>query len=656
MRHARRLDQARVAIRRGEWFIPDEKASASEVPSMSTVPRDVEAERAAIDREVEGKTVCDILARNAETFPDHPALSWEEGDGWGTLNWKQYRAKVAAAAMGLKDLGVGRGDFVAIMTRNRPEHVIADLGAMHAGATPVSLYNTLVPEQIRYIAEHCGAKVAVVEGREFMERWEKVKADLPALERVVLLADADEFSGYEWVLSWKDLLSRGTETLQGDGGWDAFEASRRAVRPEGLATVIYTSGTTGPPKGVMITQRNVLWTAVSLDMTVRYPAGMRGISYLPLAHVAERLITHYLALNKAAHIYFCPDVLRVFEVVPRVRPDGFFGVPRVWEKLQAGIMAKLEEEPDQRKRKIALKALEIGRRAARREAAGKPVSLGLKLQRGLFDKLVFSKIRRAIGLDRCILAGTAAAPIGEDTLQFFAGIGLPLVEAYGLSEDSGPATANPPDRIRLGTVGVALPGVEVKLGEDGEIFVRGGNVCPGYYRDPDKTADTFDADGWLHTGDIGTIDAHGYVRVIDRKKELIITAGGKNISPANLENLVKQHPLVGQVCVVGDRQPFVSALIVLDAEVAPGWAASNGLVFSSVAAFSREPRVNAEVQRAVDDANQQVSQVERIKRFTILPTEWTVDSEELTPTLKLKRRVIHQKYANEIDALYAKTG
>jgi long-chain acyl-CoA synthetase len=617
------------------------------------MPRDVRAERAAIDEEVEGKTICDVLARNALTSPDDPALSSEDGAGWRTVSWKEYRAKVAAAAMGLKDLGVERGDFVAIMTRNRPEHVIADLGAVHAGATPVSLYNTLAPEQIRYIAEHCAARVAVVEGREFMERWEKVKADLPALEKVVLLADAEEFSGYQWVLSWNDLISRGTETLESDGGWDAFEASRKAVRPEDLATVIYTSGTTGPPKGVMITQRNVLWTAVSLDTAVRYPPGMTGISYLPLAHVAERLITHYLALNKAAHIYFCPDVLRIFEIVPRVRPDGFFGVPRVWEKLQAGIMAKLEEEPDQRKRKIAVKAVEVGRRAAGREAAGKPVTLGLRLQRRLFERLVFSKIRRAIGLDRCILAGTAAAPIGEDTLHFFAGIGLPLLEAYGLSEDSGPATANPPDRIRLGTVGVALPGVEVRLGEDGEILVRGGNVCPGYYKDPDRTADTFDADGWLHTGDIGTIDTDGYVNVIDRKKELIITAGGKNISPANLESLVKRHPLVGQACVVGDRRPYVSALIVLDADVAPGWAASNGLVFSGLADFSREPRVHAEIQRAIDDANQKVSQVEQIKRFTILPTEWTVDSEELTPTLKLKRRVIHQKYAEEIDALYS---
>jgi long-chain acyl-CoA synthetase len=631
-------------------------ANASEVPNMSPMLRDVQAERAAIDAEVEGRTVCDVLARNAETYPDHPALSWEEGEGWGTLTWRQYRAQVAAAAMGLKDLGVGGGDFVAIMTRNRPEHVIVDLGAVHAGATPVSLYNTLAPEQIRYIAEHCGAKVAVVEGREFMERWEKVKSDLPALEKVVLLADGDEFADYDWVLTWEDLLARGTRVLEAPGGMDAFETSRRAVGPEDLATLVYTSGTTGPPKAVMITQRNVVWTVESLDRTVQYPAGLKGVSYLPLAHIAERAATHYLGMAKVGHVHFCPDVLRVFEVVPKVRPHAFVGVPRVWEKVQAGVMAKLAEEPDARKRKIALSSIEAGREAARLEAEGKPIPLGLRLKRALFDKLVYTKIRHAIGLDRSMIRVTAAAPISPDTLYFFAGIGLPLAEVYGMTEDTGPATANPPDRIRLGTVGLALPGVEVKLGEDGEILVRGGNVCPGYYRDPDKTSETFDADGWLHTGDIGTIDRDGYVRVIDRKKELIITAGGKNISPANLESLVKQHQLVGQVCVVGDRRSFVSALIVLDAEVAPGWALSNGLAFSSVAEFSREPRVNVEIQRAIDDANQHVSQVERIKRFTILPTEWTVDSEELTPTLKLKRRVVHEKYADEIDALYATTG
>ncbi len=616
--------------------------------------RDIAAERAAIDAEVQGKTICDILARNAETYADTPALSWEEGGEWRSLTWRQYRERVAAVTLGLKELGVGRGDFVAIMTRNLPEHVIADLGVVHAGGTPVSFYNTLAPEQLAYIAGHCEAKVAVVENRDFLERWEKAKVELPKLEKVVLLQDVQEFEDLDWVVSWEDLVSRGERRLGKEGGREAFEEASRQVKPEDLATLVYTSGTTGPPKAVMITQRNVMWTAVCLDRTLPYPYGLKAVSYLPLAHIAERMATHYLGMYKAVDAHFCPEVLRVFEVVPQVRPHAFLGVPRVWEKVQAGVMAKLAEEPDARKRKIAFSAIEAGRRAARLEGEEKPVPFGLRLKRAVFDKLVFSKVRHGIGLDRCMLAATAAAPIAQDTLEFFAGIGLPLVEVYGMTEDSGPATANDPRAPRMGTVGKALPGVEVTLAEDGEILVRGGNVSPGYYRDQEKTNETFDPDGWLHTGDIGTVDPDGYFRVVDRKKELLITAGGKNISPANLESLLKRHPLIGQACVVGDGRPYVAALIVLDGEAAPAWARGNGLEFSSLAEFSRDPRVNAEVQRAVDDTNDHLSQVEKIKRFVILPTEWTVDSEELTPTLKLKRRVILSKYAQEIDRLYAR--
>ena len=403
----------------------------------------------------------------------------------------------------------------------------------------------------------------------------------------------------------------------------------------------------------MITHRNVTWTAASADRVLSYPDGLRAVSYLPLAHIAERLATHYLGMHKRAHVHFCPEVLRVFEVVPQVRPQAFLGVPRVWEKVQAGVMAKLGEEPNARKRKIALKAIESGRKAAHLEGAGKPLPLGLKVQRAVFDRLVYSKIRHGIGLDQCRVQATAAAPISPDTLEFFAGIGLPLVEVYGMTEDSGPATANPPDRMKLGTVGRAIPGVEVKLADDGEVLVRGGNVSPGYYKDPEKTAETFDAEGWLHTGDIGEMDDEGYFRIIDRKKELLITAGGKNVSPANLEALLRTHPLIGQACVVGDRRPYVAALIVLDGESAPAWARQNRLASSELADLATDPRAGDEVQHAVDEANQHVSHAERIKRFDILPTEWTVDSEELTPTLKLKRRVILEKYAEEIERLYA---
>jgi len=613
----------------------------------------VSAEQSSIDRSIEGKTIGHILLRNAEGHAEAPALSWKaEPGGWRSLSWREYRDRVAEVAMGLRSLGVGRGDFVALMARNRPEHLLGDLGVLHAGATAVSIYNTLAPEQIGYIAGHCEAKVAIVESREFMERWEKIKADLPSLQHVVVVDDYGDFADYDWTIPWDDMVSRGRSALEGEGGREAFEQTWRSVAPEDLATLVYTSGTTGPPKGVMISHRNVLWTAESLDRTGIYDVGLRAISYLPLAHIAERMATHYLGMYKAAHVHMCPEVLRVFEYVPEIRPHAFLGVPRVWEKLQAGIVAALSAEPNERKRKIALAAVEAGRQAAKLESAGRSVPPGLRLKRRLFEKLVFSKIRHQIGLDECSLAVTAAAPISPDTLEFFEGIGLPLYEVYGMTEETGPATINTKARRKLGSVGPALPGVELQFEDDGELLIRGGVVTAGYYKDTEKTAESFDPDGWLHTGDIATIDADGFVKIVDRKKELIITAGGKNISPANLEALLKSHPLISQACVVGDQRPYPAALIVLDGEVAPSWAAANGARFESIGQFAAEPRVVAEIQAAVDGANQHVSQVERIKRFTILPTEWTVDSEELTPTLKLKRRVIKDKYAEEIESLY----
>jgi long-chain acyl-CoA synthetase len=351
-------------------------------------------------------------------------------------------------------------------------------------------------------------------------------------------------------------------------------------------------------------------------------------------------------------VHFCPEVLQVFEYVPDVRPQAFAGVPRLFEKLQAGILAGINEEPNERRRKIALGAVKAGQEAARLEREGKPVPLGLKAKRAAFDKLVFAKIRNKIGLDQCMFTVTGAAPMAPDTHDFFAGIGLPLYEGYGMTESSAPATLNLPGRRTAGSVGPRLPGVEIALAEDGEVLIRGDNVTSGYYKEPERTADTVDNDGWLHTGDIGRLDAEGFLFIVDRKKELIVTSGGKNISPANIEALLKSHPLIAQAAAIGDGRKYIAALIVLDAEAAEQWAKDNGVPFADLASFGRGERVRAVIQRAVDDTNQRLSSVEAIKRWSILPTEWTVDSEELTPTLKLKRRVIGEKYHDEIEALY----
>ena len=607
---------------------------------------DPAAERAVIDAEIEGMTLGHVLERNVADHGDKPALSWREGSVWRSFTWREYREHVAELAMALAGLGFKPGDFAAIMIRNRPEHLIADLGIVHAGGRPVSLYNTLAPDQIAYIAGHCEAKVAIVEDRGFMERWEKVRSELPNLELVILLEGAEDFSDHDRVLSWDEAIERGRRALSSTRS--EFESTWKAVKPNDPATLIYTSGTTGSPKGVVLTHYNILWTVASARALVKeWPPGGKYVSYLPLAHGAERTIAHYLGMWVAGSVYFCPEVREVFDYVPDVRPYAFLGVPRVWEKLQAGIMAKLAAEPNERKRKIALAAIETGRRVVELETGGKPSPMSLRLKRAALDRLVLSKVRHGIGLDECEVAISGAAPITVDTIQFFAAIGLPC---------TAPSIANRPGAARIGSVGKPMAGVEIKLLDDGELLMRGGHVSPGYYNEPEKTAETFDKDGWLHSGDIATIDEDGFVSIVDRKKELIITAGGKNVSPSNLEGLLKLHPLISQACVVGDRRPFIAALIVLDAETAPGWAKEKGIGYKGIEEFSADERVVAEIARAVDAANDQVSRVEAIKRFTILPTEWTPDSEELTPTLKLKRRIIHDKYAQEIEDLYATKG
>jgi long-chain acyl-CoA synthetase len=609
----------------------------------------VAIERQQIEQEVSGRTLCDLLAQHAASHGDAPAMSWKRDGAWQTLSWRDYRERVAEVAMGLAGLGVGPDDFVAIMATNRPEHVLADQGAVHAGATPTSFYFTLAPEQIGYVAGHCEAKVAVLEDRDTLKRWQELRDDLPALQYLVLLDGAQDGDG-PGVLGWDELVGRGREALAADRA--AFEELAGRVGPEDNATLLYTSGTTGPPKGVLLTHHNVLFECTALDRLTGLEAGGSSVSYLPLAHIAERVLSIYGPLTMRTHIWFCPEPTQTVEYVREARPTLFFGVPRVWEKVRAGITAKLAAEENGRKRKIAQRAVDTGLEVVRRRQRGQPVPLGLRTRHAVLERLVLAKVREAIGLDRCTFASSAASPLAVDVAEFFAALGLPLVEVYGMTETTGVATGNRPGKVKIGTVGPALAGVEVRLAEDGEVLVRGPVNTPGYFRQPEATAALIDAEGWLHTGDVGELDADGYLKIVDRKKELIITSSGKNLSPANVEGLLKEHPLIGQALVYGDDRPYVVALIVLDHELAPAWAARNGLGGGGLAALAASERVLGEVQLAVDAANQRLARIEQVKRFELLPVEWTAESEELTPTLKLRRRIIHAKYAERIDALY----
>jgi long-chain acyl-CoA synthetase len=626
---------------------PPRRAARTEDLKMA---RDIAAEQAELERLVGKRTLPLVFERTVAEHGADPALSWKTAEGWSSLTWSEYREQVRLVALGLHAIGLRPGEFGAIMARNRPEHLVADLGIMHAQGTPVSLYNTLAAEQVQYIVGHCGATVAFVEDAGFLDRFRAVRDQLPSLRKIVLIepvAHADD----DWLISWDGLLELGRRKGEEEPG--LFDEMWRRVGPDDLATLIYTSGTTGPPKGVMDSQRQVVAMTEIGQKFLPLKTGDRHLSYLPFAHAFERFIGHWDATAYGVHVHFCPDPAQLFAYAAEVHPTGLIGVPRVWEKLAAALQAGIAGEPDEQRRAGIQGAIDVGRQLVRLRQAGQPIPVELQAAADR-SRPVWEALKAKVGLDQCGWAITGAAPIGVDVIEFFQGIELRLVEGWGMTETTVGATFAPSlDSHRNGTVGVADFGDEIKLAGDGEILVRGPNVAQGYYKMPEQTAETFDSDGWLRTGDIGAIDADGYISIVDRKKELIITAGGKNISPANLENLLKQHPLVGQAAAIGDRRPFVSALIVLDQEVAPGWAQRQGIEYSSIADLARHPAVVAAVQAAVDECNTHVAKVEAVRRFAILPVEWTAESEELTPTLKLKRRVIFDKYADVIEGLYA---
>jgi long-chain acyl-CoA synthetase len=585
---------------------------------------------------LDAATVAEAFQLTAAANPDRCALRLKE-DAF-TMTWREYAERVRSVAAGLAALGLERGHTLAIMVTNRPEFHFFDSAALHLGATPFSIYNTYAREQIQYQVQDAGARILVTE-KAFLDRVGSVEG----VEHVVVV-DADNLDEARTIADVE---------AEGDPEFD-FEAAWRGVGPDDILTLIYTSGTTGPPKGVQLTHANLMSAVRGFDELIAFPADGRVVSWLPMAHIAERACSHYLPMLVGFTTTCCPNPREVVAYLPEVRPTWFFAVPRIYEKLKAAMEAGMAAEPDEAKKAASQWALEVGLRRVRAEQAGQEVPAELAQEYAKADELVLSKIRARLGLDAIESINVGAAPTPREVIEFFHAIGIPLAELWGMSETTGYGACNPPERIKIGTVGPVAPGAEIKLAEDGEVLMRGPMVTPGYRNQPEKTREALDEDGWLHTGDVGEFDEDGYLKIVDRKKELIIGAGGKNMSPANIEAKVKaSSPLIGQAIAIGDARPYNVALITLDPDVAPAFGAQHGIEDRSVEALAENPAVLEEVQRGIDAANEQLGRVEQIKRFKVLPTEWQPGGDELTPTMKLKRKPIHERYRREIEALYA---
>ena len=605
-------------------------------------------EREQIRTAMAGRTVLDAMRQTAEAYADRPAYS-DQADGrteWRTLTWSELRETARDVGAALVDRGVDAGATVAMMATNRLEHVVADHAALLAGAVPMSIYNTLSPQQVSYIAGHAEPQAVFLETADHVTRWALALADVPTIKVVVGIGDA--MVDDPRFVRWDDLLGAGRALPKGD-----VDARAGAVRPEDPATILYTSGTTGDPKGVVLTHTNIVFQTEGTLRRNDAEPGNVTLSYLPYAHIAERVLSMYIPPHFGDwHVHLVGDPSLLVPALVDVRPLQFFGVPRVWEKIRSGLSGMLAMEPDAARKAAIEGAMAVGAEYVESLQVGQSTSPELQARYDAVSAAVLMPIKAKLGLDRVTWAGCASAPLPIEVARFFAGLGLAIFDIYGMTETSGAATACGPDNFRLGTVGRAVPGVELAIAEDGEVLMRGPITTSGYHKRPDATAALLDDDGWVHSGDIGSLDDEGFLSIVDRKKELIITSAGKNVAPSNIEGLLKESPIIGHALAFGDNRPYVVAVLTLDAEVAPVVAQMQGIEFTDLADLAAKPEILAMAQDAVDRANARLSRPEQVKSFELLPMEWSAESEELTPTLKLKRRVVHTKYADVIDGLY----
>ncbi|MBM4374853.1 MAG: long-chain fatty acid--CoA ligase [Deltaproteobacteria bacterium] len=597
-------------------------------------------------------TIVHRFLKQSELRPLAPAYHVKSGGAYRATSWRDYVTEVKTAARALLALGIGERhrdasllapSCVCLLGFNRPEWAIVDLATMAVGGAPAGIYTTSSPSEVAYIVRHTAAKVVLVEDAA---QWRKLAAErdtLPDLRHVVTMRGCERIDD-PMVLSWEDFLARAAATSEA-----TLQAHVDALDPARLGTLIYTSGTTGPPKGVMLSHANLAWTAkTAADILPNASAADTTLSYLPLSHIAEQVFSLHLPATLGSQVYYAEALDRVPDNLKEVQPTIFFGVPRIWEKLHEKVAAKLAGASGIKRRVVEL-ALSTGREVAELESRGARPSGLLALRYAYFQGKIYRPAKEAMGLARAKMCVSGAAPISPEILRFLAGLDLVIREVYGQSEDTGPTSFNVPGRTRFGSVGPIVPGVEVSVADDEEILVRGPNVFLGYFKEPEATAEAL-VDGWLRSGDLGRIDAEGFLHITGRKKDLLITAGGKNIAPKNIEAALKLEPLVAEAVVVGDRRKFLTALLSLNPEAADAFAKEAGLDASRV---HDSPSLLTRLQAHVDRVNQDLARVEQVKKFTVVRRPFSIEGGELTPTLKVRRSKVNEHYAADIEAMYA---
>ncbi len=597
---------------------------------------------------IEGETIVDVFRHNLRRCPDRPALRRRVGADWEMLTWAEYGEAVREVVAGLAELGIEPGEHVGMLSNNRVEWHLADFGILANGSVTVPLYQTSSSEQVAYILGHAEARVCFVENHELLVKILEVRDELPKLDRVVVFEDG-EWLDDPFVVSFADLRARGSARLEREPG--LFDARADELSPDQVATLVYTSGTTGPPKGAMVTHANIMWTIRSAVSLFSIAEGERFLSFLPLSHVAERMMSDFAPVAVAGETWFARSLATVAEDLRECRPTVFFAVPRVWEKFQEAVTAKLARERGLKKLVID-RYFGLGRHVVAEHCTADRAPVWERVAYQALDRVVGAEIRRGLGLDQTHIVITSAAPIHPDLIRWFHAVGLPIVELYGQTEVCGPSTCNPPDDNRIGTVGPPMPGVRLRIADDGEILVRGGNVCAGYFHDERASALLVDEDGWLHSGDVGRVDDDGYLTIVGRKKDLIITAAGQNIAPQEIETDLRGHDLISVAVVIGEGRRYLTALLTIGGDALATWSRAHGKV-ADYEALTVDPDLHSEIDRIVAEVNSKRSRVEHVRKFRILPHELTIAAGEMTPTLKVKRDVVNASYRELIDEMYA---